>query len=303
MRVIPLIASTFWSDGGTTYGVVPRALWQRATPPDEQNRIRHHAHSWLVTLADGRRGLLDTGCGPAELFSAKERALQVLGPGWPLMSSLAQLGVAPEEIAFVALSHLHWDHVGGVSRPAPGGGRALAFPRALHYVHEFEWADATSGDPLFHKAYPPAVLVPLRAHPDRLRLVTDAQPEILPGVRLVRSGGHTRGHSVIELSGPPLELVDAAGRRGPAGPRALLATDICPTRHHLRMVFQLAYDQFPLDTRAWKRTALAALAADHGVLLFAHDPEYYGGTLRADEQHEFVVDQPWPIPPASPAPS
>jgi len=295
MRVIPLIASTFWSDGGATYGLVPRALWQRATPPDEHNRIRHHAHSWLVTLDDGRRGLLDTGCGPAEFFTDKERAQLGLGPGWPLLASLAQLGVAPEELAFVVLSHLHWDHVGGVSRPTPGGGRTLTFPRAQHYVHRFEWEDATSGDPLFYKAYPPAVLVPLREHSDRLCLVTDERPEILPGLRLVRSGGHTRGHCVVVLAGPRLELVDAAGAPGPRARQAVLATDVCPTRHHLRMVYQLAYDLYPLDTRAWKRARLAALAAEHGVLLFAHDPELYGGTLRADDRQEFVVDQPWPI--------
>jgi glyoxylase-like metal-dependent hydrolase (beta-lactamase superfamily II) len=295
MRITPIIASTMLSDGGTTYGVVPKALWQKATPPDAGNRIAHHVHAWLVTLDDGRRGLLDLGCGPAEFLTEKARGLHGMGPGWPLMDALARLGVAPDQIEFVALTHLHWDHIGGASRLLPGGGRAPAFPRAQHFVSRQEWADATSGDPLFYKAYPQDVLTPLREHPGLLRLVDDAAPEILPGVQLVRSGGHTRGHAAIVLRSDALELVDEHGGRGPAAREAVLAGDVCPTRHHLRMVFQLAYDTYPLDTRAWKRAWLPRLAAEHAVLLFDHDPEFFGGTIRPDDKLEFVLDAAWPV--------
>ena len=295
MRITPFIASTMLSDGGTTYGVVPKPLWQRATPPDASNRIPHNAYAWLITLDDGRRGLLDTGCGPAEFFSEKERMLAGLGTGWPLMETLTRFGVAPEQIEFVVLSHLHWDHVGGASRFLAGGARAPAFPRAQHFVTRAEWTDATSGDPLFYKAYPQAILEPLRQHPELLRLVDDAAPAILPGIELVRSSGHTRGHAVTVLQSDKLELVDAAGGCGPTTHKAVLASDLCPTRHHLRMVFQLAYDTFPLDTRAWKRTWLPWLAAEHTVLLFDHDPDFFGGTIRPDEKQEFVLDIGWPV--------
>jgi len=295
MRITPIIASRLLSDGGTTFGVVPKALWEKVTPPDASNRVAHNVHVWLVTLDDGRRGLLDLGCGPAALLSEKERAQRGVGPGWPLPEALARLGVAPEQIDFVALTHLHWDHVGGASRVLPGGGRALAFPNAEHCVSRQEWTDATSGDPLFYKAYPQSVLTPLREHPERLRLVDDAAPEIRPGVQLVRSGGHTRGHAVIVLRGDALELVDEQGGRGPVAREAVLAGDVCPTRHHLRMVFQFAYDTYPLDTRAWKRAWLPRLAAERAVLLFDHDPKYFGGTLRPDDKLEFVLDDAWPV--------
>lgn len=294
MRITPIIASTMLSDGGATYGVVPKALWQKVSPPDAGNRIPHNVHAWLVTLADGRRGLLDLGCGPAEFLSEKERALAGLGPGWPLLDALARLGVAPEEIAFVAVTHLHWDHIGGASRWLPGGGRAPAFPNAQHFVTRQEWADATSGDPLFYKAYPQAVLTPLREHPELLRLVDDDAPDILPGVQLIRTGGHTRGHAMIRLQSDTLELVDERGGRGPVARAAVLAGDICPTQHHLRLVFQLAYDTYPLDTRAWKRTWLPCFVAERTVLLFDHDTECFGATLLADEKKEFVLDAVWP---------
>jgi len=283
------------SDGGAVFGVVPKPLWERVVTPDASNRIPHNAYSWLITLADGRRGLLDTGCGPAEFFSPKERALSGLGADWPLMDGLSRLGVAPEQIEFVVLSHLHWDHVGGASRFLPGGGRAPAFPRAQHFVSRAEWEDATSGDPLFYKAYPQAILEPLRQHPELLRLVDDDAPSILPGIELVRSGGHTRGHSIVVLHGDPLILVDMAGGHGPTTRTAVLASDICATRHHLRMVFQFSYDTYPLDTRAWKRAWLPRLAADHTVLLFDHDPVFFGGTIRPDAKQEFVLDVAWPV--------
>jgi glyoxylase-like metal-dependent hydrolase (beta-lactamase superfamily II) len=295
MRLTPIIASTLLSDGGTTYAVVPKALWQKATPADAGNRIPHNVHAWLVTLDDGRSGLLDTGCGSADFLSEKERALHGLGPGWPLMESLARLGVAPEQIVFVVLTHLHWDHVGGVSRCLPGGGRAPAFPNAQHFVSRAEWEDATSGDPLFYKAYPQAVLTPLREHPELLRLVDEPVAELVPGIRLLRTGGHTRGHSAIEVRSDALEPVDENGGRGPVARRALLAGDVCPTRHHLRMVSQLSYDTFPLDTRAWKRATLPRLVAERTVLLFDHDPDFFGGTLRSDAKTEFALDTGWPV--------
>lgn len=294
MRITPIIASTMLSDGGATYGLVPRALWQKATPPDEHNRIVHHVHSWMVTLDDGRKGLLDLGCGPADFFSEKERSLNGLGPGWPLMESLARLKISPNEIEFIALTHLHWDHVGGASRFLPGGGRAPAFPHAQYFVSRQEWNDATSKNPLFHKAYPQAVLAPLQEHPNRLTLVEDASPEIRPGVQLLRSGGHTQGHSVVTLQSSALELVDEIGGRGPAARKAVLAGDVCPTRHHLRMVFQLSYDTFPLETRAWKRIWLPRFVEEQTVVLFDHDPDFFGGTLRRDDKTEYALDRAWP---------
>lgn len=285
MRIVPLVASRFRSDGGTMFGLVPRPLWAKRIPPDDRNRIPQNAHSLLVLLDDGRPGLIDTGCGSADRFSERELDLHGLGPGWPLAEALRRHRVAPEDIQFVVFTHLHWDHAGGALAPA-SFGRALTFPNATHYIHELEWQDAVSGNPLLYKSYPTEIAQTLQGA--RRQLVTDRDPDILPQIRLLRSGGHTRGHCVVQLEGG---LLEPAGEAAPA----VFAGDVCPTRHHLRMVFQTSYDTYPLDTRAWKREWLPRLAREAGWLLFDHDPDIYGAQLAEDPREEFVVRQALPV--------
>ena len=164
MKITPIIASQFTSDGGTMFGLVPKPIWSRLIEPDKHNRIRQDAHVLLVELDDGRRGLVDTGCGPAAKFPAKEAELHGLGAGWPLMEKLELLGLGPDAIDFVVFSHAHWDHAGGASRGAPGE-LVPTFPNAVHYVHADEWSDATSGNPLLYKSYPKETIEPLKRLP------------------------------------------------------------------------------------------------------------------------------------------
>ena len=282
IRIRPLIASAFLSDGGTMFGLVPKPIWSRRLPADEKNRIRQLARALLVELADGRRLLLDTGCGPAGLFSDKEIALNGLGPGWPLGDALAAEGLSPADLDLVAFTHLHWDHAGSLVQP----GALDLFARARFCAHELEWADALSGNELLYKSYPAPVVQALQAIPAARRLaVTDAQPEVAPGVRLARSSGHTRGHAALVVDEPEVRIGDAWRRF----PRAVFAGDVCPTRHHLRMVFQTSYDTFPLDTRAWKRAMLPQLAAERSLLLFDHDPDCFAAVIAEDEREEFAA--------------
>lgn len=282
MRVTPLIASTFLSDGGTMFGLVPKAIWARRIVPDEHNRIPQHAHVLLVELEDGRCGLVDTGCGSADRFSEKEQRLHGLGPGWPLGEALANFAKSPEDIAFVIYTHLHWDHAGG----------AYAFPHAEHVIHEVEWQDATSGDPLLYKSYPAEVLAPLRGL--KKRLVSAGESEVLPGIWMHRTSGHTRGHCAIRLMHPRLHINHLCAERFRGVTQALFCGDVCPMHHNLRMVFQTSYDTYPLDTRAWKRAWLPRAANERILLLFDHDPDLYGATIREDSREEFVVAETLP---------
>jgi glyoxylase-like metal-dependent hydrolase (beta-lactamase superfamily II) len=291
MRVTPIVASRFTSDGGTMFGIVPKPIWSRRITPDEQNRIPQHAHSLLIELDDGRVGLVDSGCGAAERFSEKEQRLHGLGPGWPLLDALRAAGKGPEDIDFVVFTHLHWDHAGGAVAP-PSYGRDLAFPRARLYIHAQEWRDATSQDPLLYKSYPPETIDALRAAP--MELVDADEAEILPGIWMHRTSGHTRGHCAIRITHPRLAFNHPAAHGGPRPVQLLLAGDVCPTRHHLRMVFQTSYDVFPLDTRAWKWEWLPRIAREGILLLFDHDPDIFGATLREDERDEFIVVQTFP---------
>ena len=243
----------------------------------------------LLELEDGRRGLVDTGCGSAERFGEREQALNGLGPGWPLQENLAARGLALADIDFVVYTHLHWDHAGGAVAPS-SLGRPLSFPNALHYIHAREWEDACSGNPLLYKSYPPTI--PATLQNAKRSLVHGDDEEILPGLRMIRTSGHTRGHCAVFLPNRNLELVHPQADLLAGGGGLLLAGDVCPSQHNLRLVFQTSYDTFPLDTRAWKTHWLPRLARERIALLFDHDPELLGALIRPDDREEFVVEKP-----------
>ncbi|HMO51733.1 MAG TPA: MBL fold metallo-hydrolase [Kiritimatiellia bacterium] len=291
MKVTPLIASQFTSDGGAMFGLVPKTIWSRLITPDDDNRIRQDAHVLLVELDDGRKGLVDTGCGSAEKFSEKEVALHGLGPGWPLLERFISLGIDPASLAFVVFSHLHWDHAGGAATGEPGALTPV-FPQADHFVHALEWESAVSGDPLLYKSYPADVVEPLKQLGPRLHAISADRKEILPGITLVRSGGHTRGHAVIVLEDDAgIEVVHPESMFLFPPRRIVFAGDVCPMRHNLRMVFQTAYDTFPLETRRWKQAWLPEMASDGTLILFDHDPDLFGATIKPHNRREFVIDK------------
>lgn len=288
MRVTPLIASEFLTDGGTMFGLVPKPIWSKRIPADDKNRIPQHAHSLLLELDDGRKGLVDTGCGSAACFSQKEAQLHGLGPGWSLMDELRARGIAPEDIAFIVFTHVHWDHAGGAVAP-PEFGRERSFPDAKLYIHAKEWEDATSRNPLLYKSYPQGPIDALRG--GELELIASDKSEILPGVWLHRTSGHTRGHCAVRITHPGLKLEHPQAAEFSGITQLLLAGDVCPTQHNLRMVFQTSYDTYPLDTRIWKREWLPRIARENILLLFDHDPDAYGALIRPDDREEFVVTQ------------
>ncbi len=141
MKVTPLIASRFASDGGSMFGLVPKTIWSRLIQPDLQNRIPQNANVLLVENHDGQKGLFDTGCGDPARFDTQTLERQGLSTDWPLQDALSKLDIAPSEIEFIVLTHLHWDHAGGVGRMVDGT-LELTFPNACVYIHEQEWADA-----------------------------------------------------------------------------------------------------------------------------------------------------------------
>jgi glyoxylase-like metal-dependent hydrolase (beta-lactamase superfamily II) len=290
MKITPLIASRFVSDGGSMFGLVPKPIWSKLIPPNDRNGIAQNANVLLVEWADGRRGLIDTGCGDPSAFTDKELTLHGMTRDWPLITALRNHNLSPADLDIVVLTHLHWDHAGGVGAVSPDGRVTPTFPNAVHYVHEQEWEDALSGDPLLYKSYPADTIEPLRRLPDTQRvLVRDGAPDILPGLRMVRSGGHTRGHCVIHLESDALEVAHAdADAFGSVG-HLMFMGDVCPTQHHLRLVFQTAYDTYPLETRRWKREWLPRAAREGIALFFDHDPDDCAVLIRADERKEYVV--------------
>lgn len=271
------------------FGLVQRPIWSRSNPPDEKNRIPMVARSLLIQLDDGRHALIDTGCGDPAGFSDKERSLQKLSSDWPLLSALAEQGLSPEQIDLVLCTHLHWDHAGGLCR-FEDGKRVLMFPNATVYVGDQEWQDARSGNPLLYKSYPESIQDTLdQIPPERLVRVCEECVDLFPGITLRRSGGHTQGHCSYHLSNA--RMVEALADADPLHPcqEWIFAGDVLSVREHLRLVFQTAYDTFPLETRAWKQQWLPQAAAAGWGIILDHSPREHAIWIEPDAEREYKV--------------
>ncbi|MEX0701846.1 MAG: MBL fold metallo-hydrolase [Planctomycetales bacterium] len=259
-------------DGGTMFGIIPKALWDRVFPCDENNNILQNTNCALVR-GHGRTVLIDTGYGPK--LSEKQRRIFHAETGDPLLENLARHGVAADDVDTVILSHLHFDHAGGATRPSPDGSLVPTFPRAEIVVQRGEWETATDPGPALRNAYPQENIRPLAAHA-KLRLV-EGDVEIVPGIRALVTGGHTPWHQALVIES--------------RGETAVYLGDLCATTRHMPMLWGMAYDVHPLVVRAKKPELLGRIADAGWLALFDHDPEHAAARLRRDERREFAIDE------------
>ena len=269
-RLRTVSGGRFRIDGGTMFGVVPKALWSRVFPADENNNIAQATNCVLVERGS-QKILIDTGYGSK--LPAKQRQRLSAEEGDPLSASLSALGISPEDIALVVLSHLHFDHAGGATRIDERGELVPTFPNAEYIAQRREWVNATAGFPELEGAYPLENLRPLEAS-GRLRLV-DGNVEVLPGLRYFLTGGHTEGHAVI--------LIESEGQS------AVYLGDLCPTTRHFPSRWGMAYDVNMLETRRQKPYWLGEIADRGWLALFDHDPDHAGGFLERDDRGEFQL--------------
>ena len=261
----------FRIDGGTMFGVVPRILWQRGCPPDELNRVPQATNSVLVRTPQHTL-LIDTGYG-SKLPPKQQR---ILGSqhGDPLLESLSEAGLSADDVDTVVLSHLHFDHAGGATRIDEEGVLRPTFPSARYVVQRLEWENAVSGVPELRGVYPLENLLPIQEA--GLLHFIDGDGPIVPGVRALLSPGHTAGHMCVVLES--------------GGETAVYLGDLCPTQHHLPILWCMAYDVDLLETRR-KRAEILGWIADAGHwALFDHDPDLAAARLMRDDRRDFAID-------------
>ncbi len=263
----------FRADGGTTFGVVPRALWAKVFAADDHNMIQQATNCLLIRGGD-ELVLIDTGYGSRLSESQRRRTSSESGD--PLLESLESVGVLPEQIGTVVLTHLHYDHVGGALREDESGRVVPTFPNAVHVVQAGEFERATSGRDELRAAYSADWVTPL-ADAGVLELI-EGDVEIRPGIRGIVTGGHTRHHQAV--------LIESEGQR------ALYIADLCPTTRHLKSLWCMGYDEELLVTRRRKSELLNRVVAEGWWVLFDHDPETAGSLLERDARGEFTVAQP-----------
>jgi glyoxylase-like metal-dependent hydrolase (beta-lactamase superfamily II) len=260
LELTPLSDGSLRLDGGAMFGVVPKPLWERVAPADSRNRIRMAMRPLLVRGA--RTVLIDAGCG--DKLDAKTADIYALDRARCLEHALATAGLAAADVDVVIASHLHFDHAGGFTERGSDGTLRPRFSRAEYFVREGEWEDATHPNERNRASYLAENYVPLR-EAGVLRLVT-ADGEVVPGLRLERTGGHTKHHQIVRI--------EAGGKT------AVFLADLIPTAAHVPLPWIMGYDLYPMETLEFKRAFVREAVEREYLVFFEHDPEIAAGYLR-----------------------
>ncbi|MEZ5989347.1 MAG: MBL fold metallo-hydrolase [Planctomycetota bacterium] len=261
-QALPIETGRFALDGGAMFGVVPRTLWERKLPPDERNRVDLALRALLLRelgedgAPTGRNLLVDTGVGQkwdpklADIYKVDHHELRV-------ETSLAAEGLGVGDITDVVLTHLHFDHAGGATRRDADRNLVPTFPNARYWVQAENLAWASSPTQKDRASYLPENWEPLLAA--GVLETIDGPGELLPGLELRISNGHTRAMQLPRVHGPEGSLIYCA--------------DLVPTAAHVPVPWVMAYDNEPLVSMQEKQAILEQAVAGDWLLFFEHDPE------------------------------
>ncbi len=262
-----LEGGVFEIDGGSMFGVVPRVLWQKKCEATDDNYVTLADSAILVRTPHGN-ALIETGLG--NKLSDKQKKIFRLSREWDIPAELDGLGLTRHDIDHVILTHCDFDHAAGITMRNDKGEIELTFPNATYYMQRMEWEDVCNPNRRSASTYWPVNFEGL-VEGENLFLV-DEEHEVLPGIRLERTGGHTRGHQVVWLES--------------MGEKALHLGDLLPTTAYSNPLWITAYDNFPLDSVAAKEKLLQQVYDEKAWLILYHDLKTLA--CRFDDRGEVV---------------
>ncbi len=258
-------------DGGAMYGVIPKPLWERNSPADEKNRI-HLKTRHMLLISDNKKILIDTGSGK----NWNEKFEKIYGIDYSthdMFPALAKVGIKPDEITDVILTHLHFDHIGGAvvfenGKPIP------AFPNATYHVQQGQYNWALNPSDRDKASY------------FKERYVTLAEEGILKlyngnfqfdeNINLVVVNGHTPAQQLVKVSDSSNTIFYCA--------------DLIPLASHISPPYIMGYDLNPLQTLKEKQEILPQAVEENWHLFFEHDPKVAAGTIKMSKR-VFVLDE------------
>jgi glyoxylase-like metal-dependent hydrolase (beta-lactamase superfamily II) len=253
----------FRLDGGSMFGVVPRPLWRKLCPPDEKNRILLSTRS-LVLRTDERLILIDTGNGTK--WNEKLRGI------FCIEEPPSPLPFKAEEVTDLILTHLHFDHAGGVTFIDQDDSLKLTYPNATHYLQRTNFENAKNPSPREKASYLLENVAPLEN--SNLKLI-DGTIELFPGITVHPADGHTVGQQCIEIADEDKML--------------FFATDLVPTSHHLPVPYNMGYDICASRLLEEKERFLQMVLERGGIVVFEHDPEVPAAKIEKNAKGHFCV--------------
>lgn len=279
-EICPVPTGLFGLDGGAMFGTVPKVLWEKSNPPDDKNRIAMEARA-LLLKGKNRNVLIDCGNGLdfvakyGDKLGPKFAEMYGLDPSGPsLLKSLAHHGLQPEDVTDVILTHLHFDHAGG-GTTEKNGQLVPTFPKAKYYVQRANLETAMKPNIREKASYFPSNYEPLQKA-GALEILDGNRENLLPGISVMISNGHTQGQQMVKVSDGKVSL--------------LYCGDVIPTSSHVRLAWVMGYDLEPLKLIGEKTQVLGPASDEHWYLYFEHDPSC-DAALVARNGADFAVQE------------
>ncbi|HMO62170.1 MAG TPA: MBL fold metallo-hydrolase [Ferruginibacter sp.] len=287
MKLYTINTGYFKLDGGAMFGVVPKSIWNKLNPADENNMC-----SWalrcLLIEDEGKLILIDTGMGDKQ--DAKFFGHYYLHGDDSLQKSLALHGYSPDDITDVVLTHLHFDHCGGCIK-REGDSLVPVFNKATYWSNAIHWQWATQPNDREKASFLKENILPIQQS-GRLQLVpvSDADP-LANGYRTIPSGISSHLSFIIVNGHTGAMMLPVIQYRDKT---IVYMADLLPSAAHIPLPYVMGYDMFPLTTLQEKKIFLAEALAQQFILFFEHDPKIECCTLQQTEKgirphHSFTL--------------
>ena len=253
MKLTWLDGGLNYLDGGTMFGPVPKVLWSRKYAVTENNLIELTAHPILIQYGD-KNILIDTGLGNDKLDEKMKRNLGIVDES-NVRGNLKALGVDTEDIHIILMTHLHNDHAAGLTK-WQDGKLVSVFPNAVIYTSQVEWDEMRNPNIRSRNTYWKENWEPVQ---DQVTTFED-ELQVLPGIEMIQTGGHSNGHAVIKLTQNNETILHMA--------------DLMPTHAHSNPLWVLAYDDYPMDSIFAKEKLMKEALEGNYWFSFYHDAVY-----------------------------
>ncbi|UEX90934.1 YtnP family quorum-quenching lactonase [Staphylococcus ratti] len=260
-EIIALNGGQTQMDGGAIFGVVPKPLWSKKYPVNENNQVPLVTHPLLIRTGD-KNIIIDTGIGRGKLSEKQIRNYGVTEES-KIGEALAKQHLTVEDIDLVLMTHMHFDHATGLT---DSEGKAI-FPNAWHYVQQDEWHEFISPNIRSKATY----WTQNRGTYESKLILFEDEIEPYPGIKMKHTGGHSFGHCIIEFQSE--------------GEKAVHMADILSTTAHINPLWVTAYDDYPMQSIREKERLTRQYAAEGYWILFYHDVSHLAIKLTEDGKH------------------